>query len=381
VKKIISCFLFLYFSFQLCAQNDSCNIRVSLLTCTPGLELYSTFGHSALRVVDTANSIDLIYNYGTFDFYDPDFYSKFTRGKLLYFLSVEPMDSFIIGYQYEKRGITEQLLNLSCDQKKKLLVALEENAREENKYYKYDFLRDNCTTRLRDIVEKFSSPPFTTKPIIPGQTTFRKQIHEYLDKSGQYWTELGIDILLGTPIDQKLTNREIMFLPEYLLKGFDSTQTGGQDLVIEKNSILQSALPPETPSLLSPMLIFSILFFLVTILSFSRKPAIVRALNIFDKIFFFFCGLLSLLILFMWFMTEHYAARNNFNVLWALPTHLFVLPFSFQKRWVKIYFRVVFWISLLLLLTWFFLPQQMNQALFPVVGIIFVRSFMISKKR
>lgn len=354
-------------------------MRISLLTCTPGLELYSTFGHSALRVFDSTKGTDMIYNYGTFDFYDPAFYSKFTRGKLLYFLSVEKMEDFYALYEYEKRGIAEQVLNFSCNEKMKLIAALEENAKEENKYYRYDFTRDNCTTRLRDIVEKYSSQPYISRPIIHGETTCRKLIHEYLDKSGQYWSELGIDILLGTPLDQKLTNREIMFLPEYLLKGFDSSSTAGKNLVVEKKLVLQSSLPPQTPSLLSPLVIFSILFLIITILSFSRKPAIVKTLNIFDKIFLFFCGILGLLILFMWFLTDHYTTRNNFNIAWALPTHLIVLPLSFKKPWVKTYFKIVFWISLLLLLTWFFLPQQMNNALFPVVGIIFVRSFFISK--
>jgi hypothetical protein len=289
------------------------------------------------------------------------------------------MAQFYSSYEFEKRGITEQSLNLSCDEKLKLIAALVENAREENKYYKYDFIRDNCTTRVRDIVEKYSAPPYISKPIVQGETTFRKLIHEYLDKSGQYWSELGIDMLLGTPLDQKLTNREIMFLPEYLLKGFDSSSTAGKNLVVEKKQLLQSSLPPQTPSFLSPLVIFSILFLILTALSFMRNPGIVSALNIFDKIFFFVCGILGLLIVFMWFFTDHHAARNNFNILWALPTHLIVLPVSFKKSRVKTYFKIVFWISLLLLLAWFFLPQQMNNALFPVVGIIFVRSFFISK--
>jgi hypothetical protein len=387
VKRLAFIFFHLFFSVQLIAQTDSCSIRVSLLTCTPGTELYSTFGHSALRIVDSAKGTDIIYNYGTFDFEDPDFYSKFVRGKLLYFVSVEQFLDFRAAYEYEKRGITEQTLYLSCDKKQNLVAALEENAKEENKYYKYDFVRDNCTTRLRDIIEKFSDGPYATKPLTREATTYRKLIHEYLDRSGQYWSKLGIDMLLGARVDRKLSVREIQFLPDYLLKGFDSTTVAMQtpftgletSLVQQKKVILEPALPPETPAALSPLVIFSILFLLVTVLSFSRSWKIMVVLNIFDKAFFFFCGILGMLILFMWFGTDHYTCGNNYNLLWALPTHLIIVAISFQKNWVKKYFRVVFWLTVALLFCWLFLPQQMNSALFPIAGMILVRSFFISK--
>src|SRR4051794_26759093 len=122
-KKLIAVIVSLAFFFAGFAQSDSgshCNRRISLLTCTPGSELYSTFGHSAFRIVDSLAGTDIIYNYGTFDFDDPHFYSKFVRGKLLYFVSVDEFQNFLAEYQYEKRGITEQSLNLSCEEKQKL---------------------------------------------------------------------------------------------------------------------------------------------------------------------------------------------------------------------------------------------------------------------
>ncbi len=149
MKRLL--FAFLFFTFYISpAQTDSCGIRISLLTCTPGDELYSTFGHSAIRVVDSSANTDLVFNYGTFDFYDPDFYEKFIKGKLLYFVSVDSLPAFLWEYQYYKRGVTEQVINLGCDEKTKFVSALFENSKEENKYYRYDFNYDNCTTRLRD---------------------------------------------------------------------------------------------------------------------------------------------------------------------------------------------------------------------------------------
>src|SRR6185369_13807343 len=229
MKKIVAALSLACFFHCVQAQQDSsCKIHVSLLTCSPGLDLYSSWGHSALRVVDSLANIDIIYNYGTFDFDDPGFYSKFTRGKLLYFVSVQKFEGFLEEYQYYQRGITEQVLDLSCSEKIKLDLALQENAKEENKYYKYDFTVDNCTTRLRDIVFKNAGSTIITKDIRPSQKiTFRKLINKYLDSSYQYWSKFGIDILLGTPLDKKLTNDEAMFLPDYLLKGFDSTSLDG----------------------------------------------------------------------------------------------------------------------------------------------------------
>src|SRR4030095_3080105 len=168
MKKIVAALSLACFFHCVQAQQDSsCKIHISLLTCSPGLDLYSTWGHSALRVVDSTVNIDIIYNYGTFDFEDPAFYSKFTRGKLMHFVSLQKVESCLEEYQYYQRGITEQVLDLSCSEKKKLFSALQENAKEENRYYKYDFMIDNCTTRLRDIVFKNADSSVITKDIRP----------------------------------------------------------------------------------------------------------------------------------------------------------------------------------------------------------------------
>jgi hypothetical protein len=128
---------------------DSSHIRISLLTCTPGDELYSTFGHSALRVTDSSSVSDIVFNYGTFNFDDPGFYIKFIRGKLLYYVSTADFPDFKEEYQNTNRGMTEQVLNLSAPEKLALMHFVYNNAKEQNRYYQYDFFLDNCTTRLR----------------------------------------------------------------------------------------------------------------------------------------------------------------------------------------------------------------------------------------
>ncbi|MBI5856528.1 MAG: DUF4105 domain-containing protein [Sphingobacteriales bacterium] len=362
------------------AQTDSCSLRISLLTCTPGSALYSTFGHSALRVTDSKMQTDVIYNYGTFDFEDPQFYTKFIRGKLLYFVSIDSIENFMLQYQFEKRGITEQELNLSCEQKQQLLDALNENAKEENRYYQYDFTYDNCTTRLRDLLEKLCKD-LTTKNILPKpKVTFRNLIHEYLDKGQQPWSKFGIDILLGSRLDKKISNREAMFLPDYLLKGFDSSSVNNHSLVQEKNVLLGFTETKKPKPLFTPFTVLGILFLLVLVFSFYKKESSALFFKIFDFSFFLLLGLLGALLLFMWFGTDHYMCKYNLNLLWALPFHLPVAFFLFsKKKWVNKYFRIVLFYSLLLLVLWFLLPQHFNPALLFVLGIVIIRSFVLSK--
>ena len=364
------------------AREDNCGLQISLLTCTPGEELYSTFGHSALRVTDSANKRDIIFNYGTFDFQDPGFYEKFVKGKLLYFVSVDSLNRFLYEYEYFQRGVTEQVLNLDCGEKQRFLSALLENAKEENKYYLYDFTYDNCTTRLRDMLEKAIGQQLQVKNILPSErTTFRHLIHEYLDRGGQYWSKLGIDILLGTPLDRKITNREAMFLPDYLFKAFDSASIRQSALVTEKNELLPAAGPKKTIPFFTPFVVLGFVFLLIVALTFFKFPAGKIFLKAFDVFFFSICGLLGLLIIFMWFGTNHLMCRNNFNLLWALPTHLIAGLFLFTSRnWVNLYFRFIFFYTIVLLAAWFLLPQQFNLALLPVIGIILVRSYAIGKK-
>jgi uncharacterized protein DUF4105 len=379
VKKIFALGIGCFFLHFLLAQ-DSCRFQISLLTCTPAEEMYSTWGHSALRVTDRSTGMDVIYNYGTFDFNDPHFYSKFTRGKLLYFVSIDEFENFVKAYEYEQRGITEQVLNLSCEEKEKLVMALQENAKEQNKYYKYDFMLDNCTTRLRDMVFNNSTSPVITKNIRSKiGITFRNLIHENLGKSYQCWNKLGIDILLGDLMDKKISNNEAMFLPDYLLKGFDSTTTNGKPLVLAKNEILQATIVTQKAPWLSPFAVLTILFLLIAVLTFMRNSDPFFA--VFDFILFFLAGTLGILILFMWFGTDHPECKNNFNLAWAFPLHFLIVFFIFQKwNWLRYYFLANSTLLLLLLLSWRWLPQEMNNALIPVVALLLLRSAARYKK-
>ena len=370
----------LFFLGSALAQNDTCRLRVTLLTCAPGEELYSTFGHTAIGVQDGNSGSDMVFNYGSFEF-SPDFYARFIRGKLLYYLSVEAYPEFIYQYQYESRSVVEQEVQLTCAEQENLLQALLNNARVENRYYRYDFLFDNCTTRAGDMIARYSADSVQFRNILPEKTpSFRDLIHTYLDRGKQPWSKLGIDILLGAKLDRKVTNREAMFLPDYLLKGFDSATISGRKLVTPPQAVLSMPSPLADGFVFPPLLCFALVFLLALVLSFSRRKGLQKALGFFDFVLFFLLGLSGLLLLFMWFGTDHIVCRNNLNLAWALPTHLAAAVFAGRKAAaVRAYFRFTAWLSAALLLAWFFLPQELNPALIPLVLTILLRSWQLSK--
>lgn len=382
LRKIIGILICTFFLFPATqAQTDSCELKISLLTCSPGEELYSTFGHTAIRVQDLSSGLDYVFNYGTFEF-GPDFYTKFIKGQLNYYLSVQDFREFIYSYEMESRSIVEQPLQLTCAEKQQLFIALQHNARPENRYYLYDFLFDNCTTRARDIVAQNTASPLVFPNILPQETpTFRNLIHSYLDLGGQYWSKLGIDILLGAKLDREVTNQQSMFLPDYLKKGFDSAYVSARPLVNTTKPVLQMPSPLNTGSWFRPAVIFFLLLGAVAALQWTKAKWLQASLRTFDFLFFLILGLAGLLLLFMWFGTDHNTTQNNYNLLWALPTHV-VMAFLLHrsKDWVRLYFRAVFWLSVALLCTWFFLPQQMNSALIPVLLLILFRSWYLSKR-
>ena len=381
----IALFLFsgcLFFNTKIHAQNpDRSGLRISLFTCTPGEELYSIFGHSAIRVVDSITNTDIVFNYGTFDFSDDGFYVKFARGKLNYFISAERTDDFVAMYKSENRGITEQLLNLNENEKIALQRALIENCKETNKYYKYDFFLDNCTTRLRDLINKFSNTPTTTPFVMPEKTRFREAIHQYLEAGGQYWSELGIDILLGLPTDNIMTASEQQFLPDNLKAAIDNSSE--RKLVVDTHTIFQSDPNLKSkPSLLTPKIFFWSLFAIFFSLGFFKNRFALVTLKIFDRILFFATGAMGILLILMWTATDHSMTKNNMNLIWALPTNIVAVFFiNSLSKWSYYYFKATSLLMLALLLSWRFLPQELNSALIPIVLLLMTRAHKIASNK
>jgi pimeloyl-ACP methyl ester carboxylesterase len=328
------------------AQQDDTHMRISLITCGPGdEEVYEVFGHTAIRIVDSTNHTDLAYNYGTFS-YGPNFEMQFMRGKLLYSLSAYPFSEFVQEYIDAKRSVQEQLLLLNPKQKEQIYAFLQWNALPENKNYKYDFFFDNCATRIRELFKKVYGPDFHYASVLPpGKAiSFRDIINKYFYRD--HWTRIGVNILLGSRIDRPMTNEDIMFLPDYLRDAVGGATVGSRKIAKDAVTILPGTpLPP--PGLDWPMVLTSLLA-LLTIAGLS-----VRGLKVLGRVMsglmMLVTGLLGVLILIMWFGTDHQGCGNNLNMLWCLPTNL-ILAFSNPKgkgRYAVIAITLIFVMLLL----------------------------------
>jgi hypothetical protein len=373
--KKITLILFLAAYIQVAGQNDSSHLRISLLTCAPGEELYSVFGHTAIRITDSIQRTDLVYNWGTFDFDDPDFYTKFVRGKLDYSLSVSGFTEFMYEYDVTKRDVTEQELQLTGDQKMQLQNAVLHNLQFSNRFYKYDFLLDNCTTRARDMLQQYAGMK-VPEPIVPAGTTFRDMLHEYLDRSHMGWTKLGIDILMGAPADKPVTITRSMFLPDYLMKGLESASAPRS----EKQVILLTGKVQEEGSSQWPLWILSVACALVLLVSLLKTKAAIRLTAFFDFLLCLVTGLIGCTLLFTWFGTDHASFRYNHNIFWALPTNLVAAAFVWKRTAkMKTYFFAAAMVYGLLLIAWHWLPQSLNPALIPVALLLFFRFVRLAK--
>ena len=363
-------------SFLTINAQASSGLRISLITCSPGQELYSTFGHSAIRVMDSARSSDWVFNYGTFDFNDPDFYTKFIQGKLLYFVSLERTVDFISQYQYEQRKVIEQELQLNESEKLFIQQYLFENLKPENRFYKYDFFFDNCTTRLRDLMEKGKQPRPLFPAVMPENTRFRQAIHAYLDKGHQDWSKLGIDLLLGARTDRVMKINEQQFLPDNLM--FAIEQCSNQKIVHQTSTLYEPNGTIENESAITPLQVSLLICVLFLGLSLYEKKnrSIKISLSILDTMLFLWVGLLGFILVFAWFGTDHIMTKNNYNLAWALPgLMIFPLLRSTINTWTKRYIRLHTFILALTLCVWIWLPQQLNTALIPIVFTLFVRTY------
>ncbi len=368
-------FLLLLFSLNTVAQE---RLRISLLTCTPGAELNEVFGHSALRVIDSNSVTDHVYNYGTFNFEDKDFYLKFIKGKLRYFVEIENCSDFVFYYHALKRGITEQVLEFSDKEKVTIKKLLQENIKEENKYYQYEFFNDNCTTRLRDIIKNNHSPTPIMPAVMPVTFTYRNAIHQYLDNGNMPWSKLGIDILLGARTDAVMTSDQQGFLPDNLMKALDVTKN---TLMVSSPKQLFELEKAEPKKVVFTPMVFSISMLLVfMIFHFTQKNGSKIILRALDRILFLLVGLLGILLIFMWFGTDHIMTKNNYNLLWASPMFVvYVFVLNSKSTLVKRFSLLMAIFLALLICLWTFLPEQLNVALIPIVGLLCWRLFSHSR--
>jgi hypothetical protein len=353
--------------------------EVSLLTADPGTELYSSFGHSAIRLREIGpDGRDLVFNFGTFDFDTPNFYGKFATGKLNYMLSVVPYDRFIIEYDYYKRGLREQVLDLNQEQKDFLLQHLDAQYAPERRFYKYDFFYNNCATKIRDAFDIAMGEQLVWSDSVAEEKTFRNLIDEFVLPLP--WADFGIDLALGAVIDRPATELEKQFLPTYMEQAFANAtilENGvSRPLVKQSRVLLEYPKENAKQSLLNPSMVFwllTLVFAALTLYGF-KKGKLMKGL---DVALFGSVGILGLVVAFLWFFTDHSATAWNWNILWAFPGHL-VLVWGLVARpnatWISSYLLFVMGATVMTLLFWIFGMQSFSPALIPILLLLLLRA-------
>lgn len=359
--------------------------EVSIITAGPGNELYEAFGHSAIRIKDPVLKLDVIYNYGIFDFDAPNFYSNFTKGKLVYMLGRYPFDIFLRGYNSDKRWVKQQTLNLTQQERQAFFMYLENNALEGNASYLYDPFYNNCASKLKDI----------TKDILGDQVAFddahaseNLSFRELMNNEIPWntWGSLGINLALGSKLDNTASAEQYMYLPDYVYRVFkESTiKINGEtkDLVRKEETILDYPELEQTIGIFNPLAVLTMLAFFGLLITI--RDAIKRKRNkILDFLLFFTSGIIGILIVFLWFFTDHSTTPNNFNFLWAFAPNTIIAFFmlsSTLKNWLKNYFKLMLVFLLIIPILWVVEIQLFPKALIPIFILLFIRYVYLVKQ-
>ena len=353
------------------------SIRVSLLTCSPGQEVYSLYGHTAIRCVDFARGKDIVFNYGVFSFSQPYFIWRFVLGQCDYMVDAVYFDGFIRSYTERGSRVTEQILQLSGEEARMMMAYLIWNCRPENREYRYNFLYNNCTTMVRDVIERCVRGRVVYPARLPQRTT-RDILHEYTQ--GHPWAAEGDDFLLGSAVDTLASDRAAMFAPEYLMWYADGAVIIGEDgrehpLVAEKRILTPGrTLPVEAEFPLSPCQVGWGLFALCVLVVLAELMQR-RLFTLWSMLLLSAQGLVGVLLLFMFLFSEHPAVDSNWQIWPFTPLALFGLYFSACRResW-----RARWWGSYFCFLTPFLLfypiiPQVFGNIVVPLTMCLLTR--------
>lgn len=330
-------FLFVLFCLlgplpHLCSQLSE-EATISIWTCRQGDEVYNTFGHTAIKVEDPVTARFEIYNYGLFNDEDPLFLPNFLKGRLLYWLGIQSKQGFTSNYSFEKRSVFEQVLRLNTQQKNTIYLKLRDNFKKENRKYLYDFFFDNCSTRPRDLILS-DLENVTDAEVAAPNKTYRQLLDEFT--YAKPWMDFGIDLIIGRVADDIATKNDQMFLPEYLFKRIENTRVNGIPLVLETNIILdyeKEHQSRQVKTFFTPAILFGLILLIELLLFlyfFKRKMN--GLVKFYDGLWFFVLSISSIIILFMWFGTDHDPTKQNLNALWMSPL-FFILLFS-KRKWV-----------------------------------------------
>jgi hypothetical protein len=373
-KHFLLLFLFSFLIFRptLKAQQLSDQAVISILTCNPGTEVYSMYGHSAIRVNDPASRIDAVFNYGLFSFGSPNFLYRFAKGQTDYMMGAQRFSSWIPEYDEEQRSVYEQVLNLSPESKNKLFQALIENAKPENCVYRYNFFMDNCATRVRDMIVRNAGTPISFQDNHPTDS-YRSLIKQY--HHSFRWIDLGIDLLVGKKADVPVSAYGQMFLPDYLMAQFSKAQITidgkQQPLVQETKTLKDYPNPKQNSDLPWPAIVFGLIFAAVAGVS-VRAYRTKKTVDWLDYWLFALSGLAGLIIGWFTLYSEHPAMSPNYNLLWAFPLNIF-FAVVWAKKELRPKSKYYFWVMGALLVLSPIFGQVFNPAVYFIILILLTR--------
>ncbi|MBO7430294.1 MAG: DUF4105 domain-containing protein [Spirochaetia bacterium] len=384
-------FLLLFLAAALSAQQSQPSL--SLVTVYPGNAIYSAFGHTAFRYVDKENDIDILYNFGTFDFRDPKFVPKFVQGQLDYFLGIAKFKREYKNYTLlENRSVVEQKLNLTQDEIAQIQAFLAENALPENRYYKYDFIKDNCSTRIQTVLDKtLGSDIMYDQGTIAkiGERSYREYIRYHLKKTP--WFDVGIQLALGMPLDQQVLPSDSFFLPALvhdIIAG--STLSDGRQLVSSSEILFRSEADPINDPLFDPLndpikitpplLLFTLMLAVELVLIYfgckKKKGWAKKSLSCYEYTLVVLNFMFGALIFYLWFISDHTATKGNLNILWCSPLSIVFLITFFLKgngqkilRWFSLFMAFMGILFLLIMMVGL---QTTCAAFIPLLGLYII---------
>ena len=342
--------------------------RVSILTVDPGQELYTIFGHTAIRVTDESLKIDRIYNFGTFDSSSPFFYVEFLRGNLNYFLSISDYNAFFRSTIDEKRKIVEQILDLTYPEKLKIFNDLEKQYQSSARFYRYDFLYDNCATRVRDVIFNSSPSKINYDTTQFCCKTFRELLRPYITRN--YWIELGINLALGMGADKMARNKDFMFLPDYIrLFLHQSSVVEKEQTLLEKTSLKSRKF---NFTYLSPWIFLALLLY-----AFFQSRYRQFIFNAFLVTF----SLVGLVLFLISTISVNQTLSGNLNIWWTLPSLALLLV---QKEKIIYVLEIIYCTFLVLMIfagwimlrgfSFTFLPWMITMAILLIADIRWSRN-------
>lgn len=386
IKKYTFLLLLFFFFLPITAQTQlSKNAEISIVTAGPGEELYEAFGHSAIRIKDPNLNLDLIYNYGVFDFNRPNFYTDFAKGNMIYSLARYDFKYFLASYKRDNRWLKQQILNLSQQEKHAFFSFLENNALPKNRDYLYDPYFDNCATKLRDITKMVLGDKVSFKDdYLENELTFRELTNHEIHWNT--WGSFGLNLIAGIKLDQKVKPDEHLFLPDYTYKAFKNakliSENTTQDLVKKEDILLNFKEKQPKTEKFSPFLIFCLLALIVIFITYKDYKRKKRT-KLLDFVLFFTTGLIGCILFFLWFFSSHSTAPNNFNILWAFPVNLVIgfllLKNNIKTKWLNIYIKFLLISIAIIPILWIIQIQVFPKVIIPLLILFGIRYFFLSR--